>query len=619
MTNSTLMEPQPPTTKPNWPTLPKPVVDAVCRFVPALGSLRGYTFRDLGSDALAGITVATVAVPQAMAYALIAGIPPFYGLYAAIVLTLVAALFYSSRQLISGPTNAISIAVLSAVAFLPSNVDRISAAILLASMVGMIQMGITFLRLGDLTRFVSHGVIVGFTLGAAILIILGQMKHLLGISVNADPHDHFLMQLGQTFREGQINGYTAAIGLGTIGFVLGLQWLKSRRKGSWHFLLPDFLLAVIVTSLVVWAFGLHGHGVQVIGNIPAELPGFRWPDWNWMRMRQLSGSALAIALLGLLESVAMAKTIASRTKQKLDINQQCFSEGIANFVGGFFQCFPGSGSLTRSSINQQAGAKSQWAAVISAVVVALTVLYLAPLAFYIPRACLAGLLLVSAVRLIDRKQLLHHLRTTRFDAGIVLATALSAVFISVEFCILIGIFMSFVLYVPRAAKLELIELIVTPERVLREKIDSDPICNRILIYSLEGELFFGSAPDLERHLDTIRARTLDNPRVIVLNCKWARNPDAVCLGELEAFIRDMHERDIVVLFSGIRKDMAKVFDNAGLSSLMDSNHIFQESNKSLSSTLDAVRHAYDYVQDSYCQTCPKKGKNDQEGLWYYMI
>ncbi len=228
------------------------------------------------------------------------------------------------------------------------------------------------------------------------------------------------------------------------------------------------------------------------------------------------GSAMAIAVLGLLEAIAMVKAIAVQTRQKIDINQQCLSEGLANMAGSFFQCYPGSGSLTRSAINHQAGAVTQWSGIISALGVALTVLAFAPLARYIPRAALAGILIFSAWRMIDRHRLLYHLRATRFDAVIVLATAVAAVGISVEFCILIGAMLSFLFYVPRAAKLHMSELIVTPERVIRERVSSDPRCQRLRIYDFEGELFFGSAPDFEEVLEHIEKESAGGIRVVVL-------------------------------------------------------------------------------------------------------
>src|SRR5439155_15332056 len=216
------------------------------------------------------------------------------------------------------------------------------------------------------------------------------------------------------------------------------------------------------------------------GEIPRALPSLEPPDLNWNRVRLLAGNAFAIAVLGLLEAIAMAKAIAGRTGQKLDINQQCLSEGAANVAGSFFQCIPGSGSLTRSAVNQQAGAVSQWSGVFSAIGVAGMILLFAPLAQFIPRASLAGLLMLAAFRMVDRKQLLFQLCATRLDAGVVLVTALAAVLISVEFCIVIGVFLSFVLYVPRAAQVRMVQLTITPDQRIRERLVGDPPCDRML-------------------------------------------------------------------------------------------------------------------------------------------
>lgn len=588
------------------------------RLVPALDALRTYSLRSLRLDVFAGLTVAAVAVPQAMAYASLAGLPPRYGLYTAIVMTAVGALFDSSRQLINGPTNAIAIAVFSALAFVPEE-GRPAAAFLLALMVGTVQTAITLFRLGDLTRYVSHAVIVGFTLGAATLLVLGQIRHLLGLPAVGHGEEHFLVRLAHTLSQvGQTSLPTVAVGAGTIALVLALRWFGQRVRAQ----LPDLLLAIIGASAAVWLFDLHRAGVHIIGEqgeIPAALPSFALPVISWGQVRELSGSALAIALLGLLEAIAMAKAIAARTGQKLDINQQCLSEGLANLVGSFFQCFPGSGSLTRSTINVQAGAVSQWSGVFAAVAVAATVLLFAPLAGFIPRAALAGVLVLSASRLVDRKQLLYHLRATRFDAVVVLLTALSAVAISVEFCILIGVFLSFVMYVPRAARIHLSELVLTPERVLIERPAGESgACGRILIFSLEGELFFGSGPELDRHFETIGARAAEGARVVVLRVKRVRNLDAVCLDLLDRFVSAMEKRGVRVLLCGVRDDVAAVLRSSGLEDHLGAANIFRESAAATSSTLDAVRHAYDLLGDDLCATCPRRGELGKDVL-YYMI
>lgn len=591
---------------PRWHTL--------YRLVPALDSLRTYSLTTFRRDGIAGLTVAALAVPQAMAYALIVGIDPKYGLYTAIVMTAVGALLDSSRQLINGPTNAISIALFSALAAVPPQ-DRVAGAILMALLVGTVQTGITLLRLGDLTRYVSHSVIVGFTVGASVLLVLDQLKNFLGLTAPSSRTEHFLEQFWLTLRDGgPIRGWTLAVGLTTLLILLALDALN-RQLRIW---VPELLVAMISMAVLTWALDLESQGVRTVGTIPGELPSFAFPEADWGRIRQLSSSALAIALLGLLEAIAMAKAIAVRSGQKLDMNQQCLSEGVANVVGSFFQCMPGSGSLTRSAVNQQSGAATQWSGVFAATAVAAIVLLFAPLARYIPRAALAGILIVTAWRMVDKKQLRYFISATRYDAMIVGITAVSAVVISVEFCILIGTMLSFVLYVPRAARLHLSELTVTPERVIRERTGGDPPCDRILIFNLEGELFFGSAPDLDRHLDAIAERTKAGARVVVLRLKRVRNPDAVCLTHIGAFLEGMSERRVRVLLCGVRPDLVTVLQTSGLESSLGRQHIFREEEGVTSSTLDAVRHAYELLGTDLCATCPRRDESVREPL-YYMI
>jgi SulP family sulfate permease len=592
--------------------------ETLFRVVPAFDSLRNYAWRDLSSDVMAGLTVAAVAVPQAMAYAQIANIPPQYGLYTAIVMTAVGALLDSSKQLINGPTNAISIAVLSALVGF-SDAERLPAVFLLALMVGTIQTGISLLRLGDLTKYVSHSVIVGFTLGASVLLVLDQLKNLLGIPAAGTGADHFLTRFWLTMQHiGQTNMPSLYIGLGTVAIALGLRWVNGRLGLR----LPELLLGLICMTIVVANWRLDAQGVKIIKDIPAQLPSFELPLVDWNHLHALGSSALAIAMLGLLEAISMAKAIAAHTRQKLDINQQCLSEGVANVVGSLFHCFPGSGSLTRSTINVQSGGRTQWSGVISAVAVAVTVMLLAPYAYFIPKAGLAGILMLSSWRLVDRKQLVYYLRTTRFDAWIVIITAVSAVAVSVEFCVLIGVFMSFVLYVPQAARVRITELIMTPERVVRERHSTDTPCRRIRIYSLEGELFFGAAPELEQLLDTIADEIEREARVVILRLKRARNPDAVCMSVLERFNERMHASNISVLLCGLRPEVTRVFHSSGLLQRLGPERVFvfEETGKFWTSTLEAVRFAYELVGDDFCETCPRRDElmRDKEG-WYYLI
>lgn len=590
------------------PALPPGPVGWLLRHVPALDSLRQYSGAALGTDLLAGVTVATVAVPQAMAYATLAGLPPQHGLYTAIVMTAVGALLDSSRQLINGPTNAISIALLSALAMIPDS-DKISMAILLAFLVGVIQLGIALLRLGDLTRYVSHSVIVGFTVGASALLVLDQLKNFLGWQARGTAGDHFLKRFWLSLSTGGgVHWPTGLIGVGTIAVVLAVRQLNAlRRQRGARFAIPQHLVAVVLMASLVWFFRLdERHGVKIVGVIPASLPHFQLPTLQWDRVRLLASSAFAIAVLGLLEAVAMAKAIASRTGQRLDINQQCLSEGAANLAGSFFQCFPGSGSLTRSAVNQQAGAVSQWSGVFSAIAVAATVLLFAPLAQYIPRSALAGLLMLAAFRMIDREQLFFHLRATRFDAGVVIATALAALAISVEFCIVIGVFLSFVLYVPRASQVRLVPLVQGRDRRLRERLPTDGSCGRILVYDLEGELFFGAEPELQKHLSLMARAARGEARIVLLVLKRARNPDAAFIKLLQTFQHRLQQRGVVLLLGGIQSDLAKALADSSLDRRIGTANLFPEvpgHGSSLAAALDA---AYAVLGADVCAHCPRR-------------
>jgi SulP family sulfate permease len=565
--------------------------------VPALDALRAYSLRALGADLVAGFTVATIAVPQAMAYAIVAGLPPQYGLYTAIVVTAVGALFDSSRQLINGPTNAISIALLTVLVAVPE-VDRPAAAVLFAFLVGLMQLGITVLRLGDLSRFISHAVITGFTLGAGILLVLDQFKNLVGLTGCGGPKDHFLKRFWLTMTAGGAwHGLTLLIGVGTIVLVVSVRRLNGwlRQRGL-RVPIPQHLVAVAVMATLAWAFSLDRHGVRIVGHIPAELPSFHLPELKWDWLQQFAGNAFGVAILGLLEAIAMAKAIATQTGQSLNIHQQCLSEGIANLSGSFFRCMPGSGSLTRSTVNRQAGAVSQWSGVFAAAVVAGTILFLAPLAEYIPSAALAGLLMLAAFRMVDHKQLLFQLRATRFDAGIVIATALSAVFVSVEFCIFIGVFLSFLLYVRRAARVRVVEMTTGPGGEVRARAPGDPPPGAVRVFDLEGELFFGAADDVERSFAHIERTLTDETRVLILWVTRARNPDAAFLHILREFHSRLAKRQVVLILCGVRPEIATPLCATGLDTQLGFEQIVTETDSPNDSLQDALRRGQEVLR-----------------------
>ncbi len=576
-----------------------------------------YSLAFLRRDLVAGLTVAAIAVPQGMAYAIIAGIPPVYGLFTAIVMTALGSLFGSSPHLINGPTNAISLVVFSAAAGIGAGPgDTLAAVFMLSILVGVIQILLALLKLGDLTRYVSESVILGFMLGAGILVALSQAAPLLGLPSKGDGHQHFLLRLWLTLTQqgAAINPHCIITGTVTLLLVMGMRWLKKRLKVT----IPDHLLALLLVSFLVW---LLGWNVPVIGKVPQDLPAFSLPrlehlDW----VPRLTGSAFAIALLGLLEALAIAKSIGARTKQPLDCNRQCLAEGLANLGGGLFQCMPGSGSLTRSSINFQAGAATRLSGVFSALAVAATLVLLAPQARFIPTSAIAGMLIITAWRLVDKPRTRFALRSSRFDAGLVGATAFAAVFISVEFSILIGTFLSFLFVVPRVARLQAAELAVSAGRLVRERLPDDPPCNRMVLMALEGELFFGAGPELKAILDELALRAVGGTRVIVLRLKRTRNPDMVCMELLQDFLQEMHIHGVVVLLCGVREDFAAALERLEFYRWLPRDRVFTETTGSDSSTLTAVRRGYELLGDNLCASCPRRqDREGDKGGWIYMI
>jgi SulP family sulfate permease len=574
----------------------------------------------LRRDVIAGLTVAAIAVPQAMAYAQIAGLPPQYGLYTAFVVTALGSLFGSSSHLISGPTNAISLVVFSALAGISLTPgesghagEMIPAVCLLAFLVGVIQIGIALFRLGDLTRYVSESVLLGFMAGAGVLIALGQIPNLLGLHPHGDGNLTVLQRLWLTLQEGSIDPASAWLGLGTLLVLMPMRVLKRYLTAPFPDLLVALILATIAAPFIGWQ--PRGGTLAVERGLPMlEMP----PVWRFDWIRPLGGSAVAIAVLGLLEAVAVAKSIAARTRERLDFNQECLGQGLANLGGAFFQCMPGSGSLTRSNINYQAGAVSRWAGVLSAGVVAATLLLFAHLARYVPKPALAALLIVTGYRLVDRSRLFYCLRATRYDAFIALSTAVAAMFISIELSILIGICVSFMLFVPRAARLQVTELVVTPERVIRERQPNDPRCENLALFSLEGELFFGAAPLLEDFFDILRLRVAQGARVLILRLKRTRNPDMVCLEMLQRFLEEMQDRKVPVLLCGIRADFEQALRNLRFHHWLPRDYLFHEGATMGSSTLQAVRRGYELLGDNLCAKCPRRGEQGSPD-WYYMI
>ncbi|ETZ63013.1 sulfate transporter family protein [Mycobacteroides abscessus] len=537
----------------------------------APGLFESYDAIKARRDVIAGLTVAAISLPQAMAYALIAGVDPKYGVYSAIVVTAIASIFGSSSHLINGPTSAISLLVFSSLAFLdPENrTGLFEALFLLGVLVGTIQILIAVFKLGDLTRYISESVVIGFMASAALLLAIGQLANAIGVRDKGDGHMQVLQRAWLTLFHGDAVNYRALfLSVTAVALAVLLRRLVQRYE------LPqiDMLLVLIVTAVIAYAYGWTvpdgtGHtDVKISGKIPASLPEFHIPEVQVSTLGELSHGALAIAFIGLIEALSIAKAIAHHTGQQIDYNRQILAEGLANLAGGFFQSLPGSGSLSRSAINYQSGAATRFSGIVSAATVTIALLLFAPLLRYIPQAALAGLLLVTAVRLVDFHRLVYAIKASRYDAGLVIITALVGVAVNLDTAVLVGVVLSILLFVPRAAKLKAAELVVTDEGVIRERTPQDrPTgAGAPVIYDLEGELFFGAAPELDRYLESLHTRIRDEHlKVVILRLKRVRHPDVVCIERLEHFIREQQQLGVTVLLAGVRPDSLALLENVG--------------------------------------------------------
>ena len=554
-----------------------------------------YSGAWLRRDIIAALTVAAISLPQGMAYALLAGVDPRYGLFSAILVTFVASVFGSSSHLINGPTSAISLVVFSALsAFDPDQrIEAAEAMFLLGALVGTIQILIATFRLGDLTRYISESVILGFMAAAAALLAIGQISNALGVRDKGMGAQHILYRLWLTLTQGDpVNGKALAISASTLVFALGARKIVKRYR------LPQFdmFAVLLLVSFAAFALGWTVPGadgktaIAVAGTVPAALPSFHIPVVHPKLFLELAPDSLAIACLGLLEALAIAKSIAHQTRQPLDYNRQCLAEGLANLAGGFFQCLPGSGSLSRSAINFQAGAATRFSGILTALLVAAVVLVAAPLARYAPKPALAALLLLTAARLIDVRRLSHTLQVSRMDAGIVVATAVSAIAFGLDQAILIGIALSFMLFIPRAARLKSAELFVDAQDVVRERLPTDPQPAGFRIYDLQGELFFGVAPELEQVFANIR-RVASQERLghALIRLKRVRNPDVVSLERFEQFLKDAEEGGLKVWLAGLQPDLFDAFGRLHLTKWFDERRLFRQGIDDDSATLAAIR------------------------------
>jgi len=454
--------------------------------------------KTLKADLVAGLTGAVVVLPQGVAFALIAGLPPVYGLYTAMVPPIIAGLFGSSRHLISGPTTAISIVVFATISKYaePGSAKFIQMALTLTFLAGVYQLALGLARMGTLVNFISHSVVVGFTAGAAVLIATSQLKHYFGMHIPSGESFLHTWQLivGQIQ---QANGYVTGIATLTLVSLL----VMTRYKPRW----PVMLIGMVLGSLVAMLIGAESKGIRLVGELPQQLPPLSLPDLHLTSIKQLGSAALAVAMLGLVEAVSIARSVASKSGQRIDGSQEFTGQGLANVFGSFFSCYASSGSFTRSGLNYTAGAVTPMAAVFAALSLAVIVLVVAPLAAHLPIAAMAAVLLVVAWRLIDFHHIKTIITTSKRETAILLTTFLSTLFVELEFAIYVGVMLSLIIYLMRTSQPAVVTRVPDPSTANRHFVTDSklPECPQMKIVRIDGSLYFGAIDHVQEQLHLI--------------------------------------------------------------------------------------------------------------------
>jgi SulP family sulfate permease len=485
------------------------------KIFPLLIWLPTINWQIIRGDLIAGITGAIIVLPQGVAYALIAGLPPEYGLYAAIVPAIVAALFGSSYHLISGPTVAMSIVIFGTVSGIVTptladhsiNPEFIKLALTLTLLAGIAQLLLGLARMGTLVNFVSHTVVIGFTAGAAVIIATSQLKNIFGINIPAgESFLHTWIDLLQRLPATNFGVLTVAL-MTLISSIIFRIYLP-----KW----PGMLFAMIIGSLITILLGAKEHQIQLVPAIPASLPSFLLPDLSFTIIRQLSEGALAIALLGLVEAVSIARAVATRSQQLIDGNQEFIGQGLSNIIGPFFSCYAASGSFTRTGVNYEAGAKTPLAAIFAAIALTLIILLIAPLVAYVPIPSMAGILLLVSYNLIDFHHIKTILKASRAETGILIVTFLATLFLELEFAIYVGVLLSLVIYLHRTSKPNIVSLVPDPDdakhRLINIKRKSLPEYAEVKIIRIDGSLFFGAVNYVAKELQEI-----ETPHLLIVS------------------------------------------------------------------------------------------------------
>lgn len=572
-------------------------VSAASRLVlPILRELHGYRLSTLRADALSGTTVALVSIPQTIGFALIVGIPPQIVLYAAIVGVFFTALFSSSRHLVAGPTTSISIILASTIHTLEGRFGALEIVVVLALLIGAIQVVAGLVQLGTLNRFISRSVIIGYTTGVAFLIASGQISNLLGVE-QAQGTDFLtiLFHVASNVVGAAVNPASVLVGVGSLLFLF-VTWKVLPR---W----PGGLIALILFGVLAAVFDLGQFQVKVIGDIGEIVPSLPTfgdgaiPHDFLTMVPHLMSTAIAIAILGMLETVSLGKAMAISSGQKINANQEIIGLGFGNMMSSLFGTMPGSASFVRTATNFQSGAKTQVSAILSSLIVAAIIMLFARYANFIPIPTLAAMLVFIAVRMVNTEQIMIAMTATRSDAMVFLATFLAALSLRLDTAIYVGVGFSLVLFLRKAATPHLVEYGFTDSGTLSELDSANQRQNdQISIIHVEGELFFGAA---ELFQDQIRYIAQDEGiRVFILRLKNARHIDATSIVALQQLLEFLNRSDRHLLISGINDEIERVLVNSGFMKKIGKGNVFHTEQNPTMSTKRALLRASHILQSS---------------------
>ncbi len=559
---------------------------------PILKWLFDYKREDLPGDLMAGVIVTIMLVPQGMAYAMLAGLPPQVGLYASILPLIIYAVFGSSRFLAVGPVAMVSLLTLSGVGTIAQSgtAEFIALALILALMTGVIQLLMGIARLGFLVNFLSHPVLVGFTSAAALVIGFSQLKHIFGIRVPRAEHPyqlflHILNNISATHLT------TLAIGAGS---VLVLLYFKKVLKGNLESLnvsssvaetlsKTGALLVVLVSTLLVWGFGLNSaSGIKIVGEIPAGLPPLTRPVIQMSQVAALLPIALIISLVGFMQGISIATTLASKRRQKIDANQELIALGAANVGASFTGGYPITGGLSRSVVNYSAGANTNLASIITAVLIALTVLLFTPLFYYLPQATLAAIVIVAVASLFDIRSFKHTWAYSKMDALALLATFFGVLIFNIEIGIGIGVATALLLHLYRTSKphVAVVGRVGDTEHfrnVLRHDVKT---CPETCALRIDESLYFANTKELER---TLLSAVADEPKLknIVLICSAVNSIDSSALDTLERTIEELDSAGVKLYLAEIKGPVMDRLEKIGFVERFGEDNIFLSTHQAM--------------------------------------